>query len=140
MKYLPIAIGIGAIAALAFISRSASPADPAPQTSLAPQTNAEGPVTVTVAPRIAADAWEFAVTLDTHSVELTDDMTQAAQLISDSGAEYAPRSWSGDPAGGHHRSGTLTFAPPAPESAAVTLAIRNVGGVAERLFTWQNPN
>src|SRR3989344_5709725 len=48
-------------------------------------------VTVTVTPIIlSADSreWKFDVVMDTHSVELAQDMTKVAILTDDSGKEY----------------------------------------------------
>lgn len=138
MKYLPLILGAGVLAATAIFFRSASPQEPPPAEDFAPQTNAEEPVSVTVAPQISANEWAFSVTLDTHSVDLEDDMAQISRLIDGAGNEYAPNGWTGDPPGGHHRTGTLAFAPIAPAPGAITLLIRDVGGVRERRFTWQN--
>lgn len=86
----------------------------------------------------------FAVEMDTHVVNLDGyDLRQLASLRTDQGQEIKPASWNG-PSGGHHRSGTLTF--PAtlgngtsligPNTRSITLVIRNVGDVPERMFRW----
>ncbi|HQU09096.1 MAG TPA: hypothetical protein PLV25_03935, partial [Opitutales bacterium] len=61
--------------------------------------------------------WTFDVGMNTHSVELDQDMTKVAVLVDDQGKEYKPLAWAG-PTGGHHREGTLTFAriTPTPKS------------------------
>ncbi|MFN0027095.1 MAG: hypothetical protein ACKV2O_07925 [Acidimicrobiales bacterium] len=67
-----------------------------------------GAVTVTITPeRIDADGAVFSVVLDTHTVELTMDLT-AAQLDVD-GTPWTGARWSGDGPNGHHRSGQLQF-------------------------------
>lgn len=106
--------------------------------NLEPQTNNEGPVAVTVAPHKSASAgiWEFEITLETHSVELNEDLMKAAVLIADN-KNYEPIAWDGDPPGGHHRKGILQFAPTSSQPQSITLKILGVGGVDERNFTWQ---
>ena len=94
--------------------------------SLEAQSNEEGSVTITVLPRIAegADRWEFAITLDTHSVELSQDIAAISVLRDDTAGTYAPLVWEGNPPGGHHREGTLVFAPITPVPQTITLDIR----------------
>lgn len=106
--------------------------------NLEPQTNNEGPVAVNVAPHKSASAgiWEFEITLETHSVELNEDLMKAAVLIADN-KNYEPIAWDGDPPGGHHRKGILQFAPTSSQPQSITLKILGVGGVDERNFTWQ---
>jgi hypothetical protein len=82
--------------------------------------------------------------MDTHAVELDGyDLNQLAALRADNGPELAPVRWDA-PAGGHHREGTLVFPPEHAGKAAVDaqsctveLSIRDVGGVPERVLTWQ---
>lgn len=113
----------------------------AAQKNLGPQTNSEGSASITVVPRNLADTsgWEFQVTLDTHSVELREDLAQVSVLTDRSGKEYRPISWEGDPPGGHHREGTLRFNPPSPLPSSITLKIQNVGSIPERIFSWPIP-
>ena len=82
----------------------------------------------------------FQVVMDTHSVDLDQyDLGKLAVLRDDDGAEYRPASWRSAP-GGHHRTGTLSFAAPASLSEGKTgyveLIIRDVSGVAERVLKW----
>ena len=95
-------------------------------------------VTVTVTPTLLSEEsreWKFDITLSTHSVELDQDMTKVAILADDSGKEYRPARWEGAPAGGHHREGTLFFAPITPYPQHLKLNIKDVGGI-QRLFSW----
>ncbi len=78
--------------------------------------------------------WKFNVSMNTHSVELGEDLTQSAVLIGDDGKEYKPVKWEGSP-GGHHREGVLSFASIIPYPQYLTLQIKNIGGV-ERSFSW----
>jgi len=95
-------------------------------------------VTVTVTPiilSVESEEWKFDVVMDTHSVELDQDMTKVAILTDDSGKEYGPVRWEGAPAGGHHREGILFFVPITPYPQHLKLNIKDVGGV-QRLFSW----
>jgi len=104
------------------------------------KTDDQGSVTVTVTP-VAIDLssqtteWKFDIVLNTHSVELDQNMIQIAVLVDDAGKEYKPLRWEGTEAGGHHREGTLVFAPISPYPRYLRLIIKSVGEV-ERLFSW----
>lgn len=82
----------------------------------------------------SASQWTFEVVLDTHSVELDDDMAASAFLVDDKGKEYAALAWEGDPPGGHHRKGILKFQS-FSQIDVVQLKIRGIGGT-ERIFEW----
>jgi hypothetical protein len=103
------------------------------------RTSAMQGVTVKVTPKVlAADArvWEFAVVLDTHSADLSDDLTRTAALIGSDGKRIAPLAWEGAPAGGHHRQGVLRFQPIEPAPGAVELHIQRPGEDNPRVFRW----
>jgi len=96
-------------------------------------------VTITVTPSdlsLESNEWKFDVVMDTHSVELDQDMTRVAILTDDSGKEYGPVRWEGVPAGGHHREGVLVFGQMTAASKTIELKIKNIGGVSERSFKW----
>ena len=80
---------------------------------------------------------EFAVVLDTHSADLSDDLTQSATLTTDDGRTFKPVSWLGAPPGGHHREGVLAFDIPAPRPSVIELSITRPGESAPRTFRWQ---
>ena len=108
-----------------------------PFTNLAQQTNREGSVTVRVQPEeITAERWTFAVSLDTHTVELTDDIAKSALVRDGEGNEYSPIRWVGDPPGGHHRSGVLEFEAIVPQPSSISLQLNGVGGGGTREFNW----
>lgn len=86
-----------------------------------------------------ADAWRFAVQFNTHVTPITQDLVAVASLGDSKGASEQPTAWEGDPPGGHHRRGVLIFKPITPVPATITLHIRQVGGVADRAFTWSLP-
>lgn len=86
----------------------------------------------------------FSVAMDTHSGSLDGyDLARLAVLRTDSGQEVTPVSWDA-PKGGHHRKGTLTFPDKEPNgkplaangSGKMTVVIKDVAGVPERVFTW----
>lgn len=102
------------------------------------QTNEGGNVTVAVTPQELTPEKPamFEVVFDTHSVDLDFDAAAASDLRDDKGTSYGVPVWNGDPPGGHHRKGTLTF--PAPlESTSVKLTLRDISGIKEREFEWK---
>jgi len=101
--------------------------------------NDEGAVMASVTPldlSKTADAWRFAVQFNTHVTPISQDMVAVASLNGSKDVEERPTAWEGDPPGGHHRRGVLAFQPMNPAPSTVTLHIRDVGGVADRAFTW----
>ena len=102
------------------------------------KTEEQASVTVVVTPldlSTNSKEWKFDVGMNTHSVELDQDMTKIAVLVDDQGKEYKPVSWEG-PIGGHHREGVLIFNQITPNPKSVELKISDIGGVV-RSFTWQ---
>ncbi len=113
---------------------------PAITSSLEVKTSDEGEVKIAVQPENIAEngsEWDFRIVMDTHFVELIDDLVKMSMLTGDSGAKYPPIGWEGDPPGGHHRGGILKFKAVAPLPSSITLAIKDVGSIAERKFIWQ---
>lgn len=112
---------------------------PAPaSTQWETQTDAEGEVTIEVTPRdlsIGAAEWKFDIVMNTHSVELDQEMTEVAALFDDQGREYKPIAWEGAPSGGHHREGTLAFEAISPAPKSIQLIIKNVGAPT-RALSW----
>lgn len=107
--------------------------------SLPPQTNSEGAVEIEVTPTNVtkgSSQWRFDIVLNTHSIELDQDMTKVALLEDDQGNVYLPTAWEGAPPGGHHREGTLIFAPIKPKPKTITLVLKDIGGVSERILSW----
>jgi hypothetical protein len=99
-------------------------------------------VTVDVKPMqfAAGKPAKFEVSMNTHSVDLGVDLIAVSTLTDDQGKEYRPVSWDGPGPGGHHRSGVLEF--PALEGTpkSVTLVIRDIAKVPERVFQWDLQN
>ncbi len=102
------------------------------------KTDDQASVTVVVTPldlSPQSSQWKFDIGMNTHSVELGEDMTKSVVLIDDRGKEHTPLKWDG-PVGGHHREGTLTFTKITPFPKSVELKISDIGNVV-RIFTWQ---
>ncbi len=108
------------------------------------RTDEQGPITVKVTPlnitERAAALLEFKVVLDTHSVELSMDLSKLAALRTDTGKEVQATNW---PVGsGHHYEAILVFpgvaadrAPLLENARTLTLILTDVG-VPERRFEW----
>lgn len=77
------------------------------------------------------------VAMNTHSVELADDMAKVSMLRDDAGKEYKPTAWEGAGPGGHHREGKLKFAAMPTQPKYVELVIKDLAKVSERTFRWE---
>jgi hypothetical protein len=93
-------------------------------------------VTLTAQPSPGAPI-KAKVVLDTHSVAL-DGVTfeQAVVIRPPNGADVPPTAVEQASGSGHHREAVLVF-PPSPQPGPVRIVVKNVGGVAERTFTWE---
>ena len=123
----------GAIAPLAALAQTSADA-------VATRSSSDRGVTVKVSPKLIGSTdklWEFAVVLDSHSAELSDDLAQSASLTTSDGRTLKPVSWTGAPAGGHHREGVLAFEVPAPRPSTIELRIARRGESAPRTFRWE---
>lgn len=127
--FLAIVIIIVAVAIFLYSNKTETPA------LLETQTNNEGSVTVKITPKITSEI-NFEIILDTHSEELDYDLTQATTLKDETGKEYEPISWEGDPPEGHHREGVLAFGPLSPIPQTLELTVRQIGRAPERQFVW----
>lgn len=124
---------------VAFVLAAAT-ALPAAAAELDAQKSTDRGVTVAVTPRIPANgagSWDFKIVLDTHSADLSDDLTKSATLIDGDGRRYTPVAWDGAGPGGHHREGVLRFKPISPRPQSVELQIARNGEAAPRAFRWQ---
>ena len=101
--------------------------------------DAQGPVTVVATlmpPSAAGEPLRVKVVLDTHSVGLdTIAFERAVALRNPDGTEVVPTAVE-TTGGGHHRQTVVVFPAPAPNTPVI-LVVKAVGGVAERVFTWQ---
>ena len=102
------------------------------------QMSNERGIKVTVTPQnisSEAKAWDFRVALETHTQDLSDDLSKSSVLIAD-GKQYLPIAWEGAPPGGHHRKGVLRFKAIAPQPKSMELQIRLSGDTAPRSLKW----
>src|SRR3989344_4005855 len=107
--------------------------------NLESKTDEQASVTVIVTPSDIppqSKEWKFDIVMNTHSVELDQDMIKSAVLIDDQGKEYKPLRWEGSEAGGHHREGILVFSTIQSMSQSVEIKIKDIGGIPERSFKW----
>lgn len=101
----------------------AKPASAANGPGLATRTAKAGPVEVSITPRqISASGARFGIELDNHAVELNGDYAKTSTLTVN-GRAWPNATWSGAGPGGHHRSGTLTFAAAGPATGAAELRL-----------------
>lgn len=129
-----ILIGVGGLAL--FWKR------PQPTTQDAPayktQQQESGDITLSVTPKVLSSKKpaSFEIILDTHSVDLTFDMAGISNLEDINKTPYGKSVWEGDPPGGHHRKGTLTFSDRLKDSAdVVTLTFSDIAGTDWK-FQW----
>jgi Spy/CpxP family protein refolding chaperone len=88
------------------------------------------------------------VKLDTHAVDLDQYQLEKLALLRDAQDREIQAVGLESPSGsGHHREGVLTFPGTdssgkpllSPEAKSLTLIVRGIGGVSERVFRWQLP-
>lgn len=88
------------------------------------------------------------VKLDTHAVGLDQYQPERLALLRDAqGREIQALGLESPSGSGHHRAGVLTFPGTdasgkpllSPEAKSLTLILRGIGGVQERVFRWQLP-
>ena len=103
------------------------------------KSNRENMVRVDVVPLQLASgkSVKFEVRMNSHSGDLGQDMMIVSTLKDDQGREYRPMRWKGSPPGGHHRNGILEFPTLAGKSESVTLVIRDIADVPERIYKWK---
>lgn len=77
--------------------------------------------------------WKFNVVMNTHTVELDQDLTKSAVLTDDQGRKYEPIRWEG-PVGGHHREGLLVFKAVDPAPKSIELKISGIAGITRNFF------
>lgn len=106
--------------------------------NLPSRVNEEGQVKIEISPiKIAPNLpLEFNISLNTHSVELNDDLVKQSVLTDDKNNLYLPVSWTGQEPGGHHRSGILTFGPLTLQPKFINLIIKDIGEIPQRVFKW----
>ncbi len=122
------------------------PASPASQSGSDDLTRVDeqGMVVVEVTPENLKDpsgTLDFEVAMNTHSVDLSMDLSQLATLTTDTGISVQANAWDA-PGGGHHVSGKLTFPatkdgkPILDGATKITVTILNVDAPT-RTFEWE---
>ncbi|MEE8431347.1 MAG: hypothetical protein V3S16_08865 [Candidatus Desulfatibia sp.] len=103
------------------------------------KSSSENKVKVVVSPVQLASGRtaKFEVRMTTHSVELNQDIVAVSTLKDNNGHKYRPLRWTGSPPGGHHREGVLEFPAIEGNPNTVTLFIRDIAGVPQRIFEWK---
>ena len=88
------------------------------------------------------------VKLDTHAVDLDQYQLEKLAVLRDAqGGEIPALGLESSSGSGHHREGVLIFpgmdasGKPvlSPEAKTLTLILRGIGGIPERMFRWQLP-
>lgn len=99
----------------------------------------QGPVAVavTVSAPVVGSPVTVRVALDTHSVALDGIAFEKAIVWRGwDGTEIAPTAVEQVKGAGHHREATLVF-PPVSQAGPGRIVVKDVGGVAERVFEWE---
>ena len=78
----------------------------------------------------------FEVRMNTHSETLGEDMVAVSSLKDNAGRVYQATAWQGSGPGGHHRKGVLEFPKLEHNTASITLIIKGIANVPERVFMW----
>ncbi len=104
----------------------------------------QGAVSITVKPSNLDkpdQTLDFEISMDTHSVDLSMDLTALATLTTDTGVTTNAVTWDA-PRGGHHVSGKLSFPNKIngvallKDASTLTLILRNID-IPERRFKWE---
>lgn len=142
MNKLGLILGVTMIVLLSFWvwavmgSESQISNDQLQEKALKTQSSDQGDVIVGVTPVELKPGKEarFKVILDTHSVELSYDLLQVANLIDDQGTSLKAVSWNGG-LGGHHLNGELIFPPISDKAKMIELKLKNISNF-DRSFKW----
>lgn len=117
-----------------------APGIPEAQEGLTKQDR-QGPVTVAVtltAVPAVGEPVKVKVVLDTHSVGLDGiAFENVVALRTLDGTDLAPTAVEQAKGSGHHREAVLVF-PAMGQASPVRIIVKNVGGVAERNFLWED--
>lgn len=134
---------ISAVVFVAFVSLTAlstSPVNAQLQPGgldLSAKYNSGNGLEISAKPVVSEDGIVFDLSFSTHSGDLDYDFTKISELVDSEGRSYNPLQWNGPPPGGHHISGRLLFPPLEGRPADMSLVIRGVYDVPERVFKWE---
>lgn len=95
-------------------------------------------VGVLVTPTVQNKEVIFDISMQSHTVELAEDLMQISELKDQSGKVYKALAWEGAPAGGHHRAGLLKFILDS-KPREITLTIRQFRA-EDLIFSWEVNN
>lgn len=130
------AFGLVVVGGAIFLTTQGDDQDPSVDAAglgLETRTTSAGEIEVTIEPRQIDDRGAvFAITLDTHSVELSADLTLATLDVG--GTSWPVEGWSGDGPGGH-REGELRFEATGPATGTVRLTIPELPAPVE--VSWE---
>ncbi len=103
-------------------------------TGMEVRTVSAGSVDITIEPRqLDNQQAVFSITLDSHSVDLSADLTRATLEVG--GTIWPVEEWSGDEPGGHHREGDLRFESIGAATGTARLALEGFPEPVE--VTWE---
>ena len=102
------------------------------------RSNRENRVRVDVKPiqLTPGQSAKFEVRMNTHSETLGEDMVSVSYLKDNAGRAYQATAWQGSVPGGHHRKGVLEFPKLEDNTDSITLIIKGIANVPERVFMW----
>ena len=148
-RWLVPLIGLVVVAGIALLLRAGADAPSSPSSASPAADHKEagnsvafparsvtvGAVDIVIEPtRIDETGAVFRIAMDTHSEELSADLASTSLLEVD-GVGWTGASWSGDPPGGHHREGELTFEAGGPVASSAILSIGGFSGPVEASWT-----
>lgn len=137
---------LGAAVVVAACSSDPQPADAAPDTTepasrtieLTLQSVVAAGVEVQVEPRFLDERGAgFEVSFDTHEGDLAMDVA-ASSWLEVGGTVWDGATWIGDPPGGHHRRGELSFTARGPVTGQVVLRIGGLPESVEMLWNLED--
>jgi len=104
---------------------------------LPPRTLEQNGLTIEVVPLPIDLSKEvrFEISLNTHAGSLNFALDRIASLEDDHGNVYGPAMWEGDPPGGHHIKGTLSFPRLSGRPHSVKLVMNGLKGL-DWVFDW----
>ena len=137
-RLIPAAVAFAVLLAggVLLASRGGGDGTPAADTGVALESRSlsAGEIDIKLEPRQLDDQGAaFAITLDTHSAELSMDI--AAAELEVAGVSWPVTGWDGDGPNGHHREGELRFEAAGPATGTARLALPGFPEPVE--ITWE---
>ena len=137
-RLIPAAVAFAVLLAggVLLASRGGGDGTPAAATRVALESRSlsAGEIDIKLEPRQLDDQGAaFAITLDTHSAELSMDI--AAAELEVAGVSWPVTGWDGDGPNGHHREGELRFEAAGPATGTARLALPGFPEPVE--ITWE---